>query len=106
TGSKYNLIKLDSSAQVRVRHWLYPRSLVCAIERGYQHAQHHPSPIKVAAFTGDANLTPGKNAEAAEGSQWQRPKLAKEHSGGGQRSVKQRRASISQAAAVLTELCR
>jgi hypothetical protein len=38
---------------------------------------------------GISDLAPGKNAVAAEGSQWQRPELAKEHSGGGQWSGRQ-----------------
>src|SRR6267142_6791839 len=53
-----------------------------------------------AAFTPwGPTLTPGKNAVAAEGSQWQRPELAQEHSGGGQRWGKQRQRSMSHAAA-------
>jgi len=43
-------------------------------------------------------LAPGKNADAAEVSQWHRPELAKEHSGGGQRWGRQRQRSVSHAA--------
>ena len=54
-------------------------------QMGAPSAQHHPVPIAVVHSTGEATLSPGKNAVAAEGSQWQWPELAKEHSGGGQR---------------------
>jgi len=55
---------------------------------------------KRAAFSPrDANLTPGKNAGAAEGSQRQKPELAKEHSGGGQRRGNSGDRSMSHSAA-------